>query len=95
MLIIAGWLSVDPGERDSFVERHQDVVRRARLAPGCMDLAISPDRVDPGRVNMYELWESEEMLAAWQAVARVPRPMPPILGGDVKKYEVTSIRSIR
>ena len=37
------YLHVGPGSRDAFVSAHQDLVRRARQAPGCLDPAISAD----------------------------------------------------
>jgi quinol monooxygenase YgiN len=72
MLIIAGYVTVDPAQRDAFVTAHQDLLRRARRAPGCLDVAISADPIDPARVNNYERWQSREHLDAWRAVAHAP-----------------------
>ena len=44
MLIIAGHFEVDPEDRDRFVSAHQGLLRRARTAPGCLDLAITADQ---------------------------------------------------
>src|SRR5258708_5440851 len=54
MLIIAGKLYMAPQERDKWVEAHYDVIKRARSAPGCLELYISADPVEEGRVNMFE-----------------------------------------
>jgi quinol monooxygenase YgiN len=89
MLIIAGELYMAPQDRDKWVEAHYDVIKRARSAPGCLDLYISADPVDEGRVNLFELWESEGLLEAWRAVADPP-PQPQILGGSVQKYQISS-----
>jgi quinol monooxygenase YgiN len=35
MLIIAGFLRLDPAHRDAFVDAHVDLVRRARQTQGC------------------------------------------------------------
>jgi quinol monooxygenase YgiN len=64
MLIIAGKLYMAPQERDKWVEAHDDVIKRARTAPGCLDLYVSADPVEAGRVNIFELWESEAHLEA-------------------------------
>ncbi len=64
MLIIAGKEYVAPEERDACVASVTDLIQRARAAPGCMDAAISADSVEPGRINSFELWESEGHLAA-------------------------------
>ena len=55
MWIIAGYITVDEDERDRYVEAHRDLVVRARKAPGCLDVAITADPVDPRRVNNFEL----------------------------------------
>jgi quinol monooxygenase YgiN len=89
MIIVAGWYTVAPEHRDKVVESHTDLVGRARKAEGNLDLAISADPVDPARVNMFELWESDEALNAWRAVANPPAPISEILGGDVQKHEIS------
>jgi quinol monooxygenase YgiN len=35
------------------------VVERARRAAGCLDFTITADPIDPGRVNIFERWESQ------------------------------------
>ena len=57
MLIIAGRTAVDPGDRDEAVAVMRDQVTRACDAPGCLDLAITADSVDPSRINNFERWE--------------------------------------
>ena len=56
MWIIAGYVTVDEGKRDAFVEAHRDLITRARQAPGCLDVAITADPVDPRRIYNYERW---------------------------------------
>jgi len=73
MLIIAGHYAVEPAERNAYVEAFGDLVQRARLAPGCLDVAITADVGDPARVNNYERWGNEEALAAFRAVADPPK----------------------
>jgi quinol monooxygenase YgiN len=89
MLIIAGSLYVAPEERDRWVRAHYDIVKLARSQPGCVDLAISADQVDEGRVNLFEQWESEEYLESWRAMADPP-PKPEILSASVQKHHVSS-----
>ncbi|MEO3891505.1 antibiotic biosynthesis monooxygenase family protein [Nonomuraea sp. B5E05] len=71
-VIVAGKVFVDPEARDRCVEAHRGIVEAARDYPGCIDVAISADLVDPGRVNIFEHFESKEALDAWRSVA--PRP---------------------
>lgn len=87
-VIVAGWLEVDPEKRDEYVRRHEDLVQRARRAPGCIDLAISADPIRPGRVNNFEFWESEDDLNAWRSVANPPKEVTPILRVDMQKHVI-------
>jgi heme-degrading monooxygenase HmoA len=89
VLIIAGYLYVHPEERDRWVDAHHEVVQRARSQPGCIDLYFSADPVEPGRVNMFEQWETEDHLEAWRAIADPP-PKPEILRADVQKHQISS-----
>lgn len=90
MVIIAGRLYVPADVRDEYVAAHAEVIEQARAMPGCMDLALSADPVEPGRVNMYECWETTEHLDAWRAIANPP-PRPDGFSGDVHKYHVSSV----
>lgn len=94
MLIIAGYLDVDADQRDAFVAAHHDLVRRARQAPGCLDLAITADPLDPTRVNNFERWESREHLNAWREVAAAPDTGIAIKSDYVMEYSVADVRPV-
>lgn len=85
MLIIAGHYLVDAEQRDAYVAAYRDLVTRARAAPGCLDVAITADTVQPGRVNMYERWDGEASLAAFRAVAS-----PPELDVQMREMQVST-----
>lgn len=87
-IIIAGWFTVDPSKRAEVIASHRDLVRRARKAPGCLDLAISADTLDPSRVNNFELWDSEEHLEAWRKVSNPPTAITQITVGAMHKHAV-------
>ena len=72
MVIIAGYMLLDEGERDAYVDAHRDLMTRARAFEGCIDLAITADAVDPRRVNTVEVWDSAEVLDAWRKQANPP-----------------------
>ncbi|WP_035710546.1 putative quinol monooxygenase [Salibacterium aidingense] len=88
-VIIAGWFTVDPNKRDEVVKAHEDLVKRARQASGCLDLAITADPVDPSRVNNFEYWQSEEDLESFRAVANPPKQIAPILNVEMQKHEIS------
>lgn len=87
-VIIAGWFTVDPSKRDEVVKAHEDLVKRAWQAPGCLDLAITADPVDPARINNFEFWQSEEDLDSFRAVANPPKAITPILCTEMQKHEI-------
>ncbi|MDQ1360955.1 MAG: hypothetical protein QOJ44_1332 [Acidimicrobiaceae bacterium] len=91
-MIIAGYLEVEPDRRDKFVFAHHDLLSRGRAAPGCLDLAISADPLDPARVNNFERWESREDLDAWRRVAAPLDTGIPITGDDMMEYRVVDGR---
>jgi quinol monooxygenase YgiN len=92
MLIIAGPVIVAERDRDAYVAAFDDLVDRCRKADGCLDVAISPDSIDPCRINMIERWESQEALDAWRAVADAPDPGIAFNADGVLLYAVTDSR---
>ena len=64
MIIVAGHMQVEPDGRASYLKGCRDVVRLARAADECLDFALSPDLLDPGRINVSERWQT---LAAVEA----------------------------
>jgi quinol monooxygenase YgiN len=66
MLIIAGHLIVDEGDREDFVADSATAVSQARDTDGCLDFAVSADSLDPCRVNVFERWRSRQLLAAFR-----------------------------
>ena len=54
MVIVAGYLLVEPSERDGYLVGCRAVVQRARSTRGCLDFAISADLLDPSRVDIFE-----------------------------------------
>ena len=92
MLIIAGHSTLDAADRDRYVTAHHNLIRRGRQAPGCLDLAITADPLDPTRVNVFERWQSKEHLDEWRAVARAPRSKIKLGSVDVMMYVVSDVR---
>ncbi|GAA4893608.1 putative quinol monooxygenase [Actinomycetospora straminea] len=92
MLIIAGHIEVAPEHRDAAVAALADLVRRARAAPGCLDVAITADPVEPGWIHNLERWRSREDLDAWRAAAHAPDLGTPILADHVRMFDATNER---
>src|SRR3954447_15187060 len=93
-VIVGGHLEVAPDERDAYLAGCVDVVRQARVAAGCLDFAISADLLDPGRVNVYERWESASAVAAFRGVGPGDEQGSAIVSGSVAEYDVAAGRSL-
>ena len=94
MLIVAGHLSVDPAGRDDYLQGCVAVVEAARSAPGCLDFAISADLVDPGRIQVYERWESQEDVEAFRGSGPSGDQQAAVLGAAVVEYDVAGERPL-
>jgi quinol monooxygenase YgiN len=95
MLIIAGTITVDPADRDRFLEIRKDTVAKARAMPGCLEYAFSADIVDPACVRLFERWENEENVAAWMAAHKGAQrhsgqPDVPMIRMDFLKHQITT-----
>ncbi|SCL28554.1 Quinol monooxygenase YgiN [Micromonospora nigra] len=93
MFIVAGTLYVDPAERDDYLASCEEVVRQARSAPGCVDFAISGDLVEPGRINVYERWESDEQLLDFRGSGPDREQTVAIMGAEVHKFRISTVES--
>ncbi|HEX6582556.1 MAG TPA: antibiotic biosynthesis monooxygenase family protein [Thermoleophilaceae bacterium] len=88
MIIVAGALRVDPEGRGAYLEGCVSVVEVARRAEGCLDFALSPDLLDPGRINVYERWGSDEDLQRFRASGPDGGQLAALLDIDVDEYAV-------
>ena len=99
MLIIAGTLEIDPAQRDAFIAAGEEGMRAARAEAGCLDYVLSADPLEPGRVYLFERWESKEHLAPHLERIRAPQPpsdISPIvpLAADLQQYEINGMGPI-
>ena len=76
MLIIAGTLDLPPENRAKLLEAAEPLMRASEAEDGCDAYLMMPDPFDPGRVRIFERWQSEEALAThspsrtWPSSAR-------------------------
>ena len=69
--------------------RHAGAVR-----PGCLDFALSADIVDPGRINIFERWESQEAVEAFRGSGPSDEQGAAMLSAEVAEYDVADVRSL-
>ncbi|MFE9205596.1 putative quinol monooxygenase [Micromonospora sp. NPDC007230] len=93
LIIVAGTLYVDPAERDAYLASCVAAVQAARSAPGCIDFAVSADLVEPGRINVYERWESDEQLLAFRGSGPVEEQVAAIRGAEVHKFRISGVEA--
>lgn len=89
MIIVAGFITVDPTERASYLDGCMEVVRLARAADGCVDFAIGADLLDPARINIYERWTSENALHAFRGSGPDSGQQAAIVAAAVSEYDAT------
>lgn len=90
MIVVAGWIEVEPAHRHTYLAGCVAVVEQARRAPGCLEFAIGADLLDDARINVYERWESEDRLMAFRQPGPDDGQQDAINGASVRRYEVAS-----
>jgi quinol monooxygenase YgiN len=94
VVIVAGHIVVNPEERDDYLAGCADVVRQARRAPGCLDFALSADLLEPGRVNIFERWESAAAVEAFRGSGPSDEQGAAIRTASVAEYDISDERSL-
>ena len=94
MVIVAGHIAVEPRQRDSYVAGCKRVVGQGRRAAGCLDFAINADQLDPGRVNIFERWESQAAVETFRRSGPAPNKRAAMLLASVAEYDIADARSL-
>jgi quinol monooxygenase YgiN len=94
MVIVAGHITVDPAQRESYLAGSVSVVENARRADGCLDFSVMADLLDPGRVNLIERWESLAAVRAFRTSAPRSKRGAAMLSASVAEYDVADVRPL-
>jgi quinol monooxygenase YgiN len=94
LVIVAGHLVIDPQQRGNYLSGCVEVVRQARRAAGCLDFALSADLIDPGRINIFERWESAAAVEAFRGNGPSDEQGTAILAASVTEYDVEGERPL-
>lgn len=91
-VIVQGVFTVDPGDRDRFLETSAGGMTASRAEAGCLEYVLAADPLDPGRVVLSERWESMELLQAHMKGPNIrpPADRPKPLSAQVTMYDVAS-----
>jgi quinol monooxygenase YgiN len=99
MVIVSGVFTVDPEQREAFLEGRNAIMEHSRAEQGCIEYTFSADPLVPGRVVLYERWASQEDLD--QHLAGLSAPSAPAVTGpeaittSITVYDVTGERPLR
>jgi hypothetical protein len=55
---------------------------------------MTADPVDPGRLNLFERWESQAAVDAFRKRAPRRKNPAPVLSGSVAEYDVSGVRPL-
>jgi quinol monooxygenase YgiN len=94
MVIVAGHLTVEPGQRETYLAGCTSVVEQARRTAGCLDFAITADLIDSGRVNVFERWESQAAVDTFRSSGPSNEQLDAIVSGSVAEYDVADTRNL-
>jgi quinol monooxygenase YgiN len=94
MIVVAGHITVEPTQRETYLAGCVSVVEQARRAAGCLDFAIAADLVDLGRINVFERWASRAELDAFRGSGPSDEQNVAIVSASVAEYDVTGERSL-
>ena len=91
---MAGHLVVAPEDRESYLAGCVAVVEQGRASPGCLDFSITPDLLDPGRIDVFERWESRADVEAFRGTGPSDEQGAALLSASVAEYDVAEVRSL-
>ena len=94
MVIVAGHVTVEPQQREAYLAGCVPIVERARAAAGCLDFAMTADLVDPGRMNLFERWESQAAVKNFRRRAPRNKSGAAMLTVSVAEYDIADVRSL-
>lgn len=94
MVIVAGHVVVNPGQREDYLAGCVEVVRQARRAPGCLDFAISADPIEPDRINVFERWESHAAVETFRGSGPSDEQGSAIVAATVCEYDASEERKL-
>ena len=93
IILIAGTVDVGPQKRYAALEAGCPHMEATRAQKGCLDYVWSADLLVPGRIYVFERWESQEDLAAHLSgphylAMRDTIGAHGLRGADVSKYRI-------
>ena len=92
-IIISGTVDIDPEQMEAAMTAAKPLIEGALTQEGIMDYDWCPDPLTPGRIRVFERWESQQALENhfnnhWYQDMRMALAQFGIRGADVLKYRI-------
>jgi quinol monooxygenase YgiN len=90
MIVVIGFITIDPAKRDEVVPAISTLVEATRAEEGNIDYRYSDDLFEPNRINIVEAWEDQAAMDVHMGTAHMAdflAVMGTAIGGPV---EITS-----
>jgi quinol monooxygenase YgiN len=94
MVIVAGHITVDAEQRESYLAGCMSVVEKARRPDGCLDFAITADLLDPGHVNLFERRETQAAVETLRRSAPRTKHGRATRSVSVAEYDIADARPL-
>ena len=94
MIIVSGWLETDPEQRAAYLAACLPIIEAARAAPGCVDFHLTPDPIEPARINVFEQWEGAEAVDRFRQSGPEADLQAAIIAASVQQHEIASTISL-
>jgi quinol monooxygenase YgiN len=90
MIVVSGWLVVEPEAREAYLAGCRDVIVQARAAAGCIDFHLSADPIETGRINIYEQWETVDDVERFRGDGTPDDQAAAILDAHIVQHTIAS-----
>jgi len=95
VILLNGWVDVDPERRAEALEAGKPHMRSTREQDGCLDYVWSADPLVPGRIYVYERWRDAGSLRAHFAGPHYRAMRDTVAGFGIRGMEVVKIEPAR
>ena len=94
MIIVSGWLQLEPEQRQPYLDSCRPVIEAARAAPGCMAFYLAADPLLHDRINVFEQWQTAGDVEDFRQGGPDAELQATILAASVDQHEITSTTSL-
>lgn len=94
MIIVSGWLQVEPQQRQAYLDSCRPVIEAARAAPGCAAFCLSADPLEHDRINIFEQWHTASDVDEFRQGGPDLQLQNAIVAASVHQHDIASTTSL-